>query len=85
MIYRKDKYGNDISLLGFGCMRFTQTNGKIDISKAETEIMEAYNSGVNYFDTAYIYPEAKLPSVKFLQKTIYVRILKLPLNYLIIL
>lgn len=56
MIYRKDKYGNDISLLGFGCMRFTQNAGRIDISKAEAEIMEAYNSGVNYYDTAYIYP-----------------------------
>ena len=56
MIYRKDKYGNDISLLGFGCMRFTQNAGKIDISKAEAEIMEAYNNGVNYYDTAYIYP-----------------------------
>ena len=40
MIYRKDRYGNDISLLGFGCMRFTQSGGKIDINKAETEIME---------------------------------------------
>jgi len=56
MNYRKDKYGNDISLLGFGCMRFTQNGGKIDLAKAESEIMEAYNSGVNYYDTAYIYP-----------------------------
>lgn len=56
MIYRKDKYGNDISLLGFGCMRFTQNAGKIDIDKAEAEIMEAFHSGVNYYDTAYIYP-----------------------------
>lgn len=56
MNYRKDKYGNDISLLGVGCMRFTQSGGKIDLNKAESEIMEAYRSGVNYFDTAYIYP-----------------------------
>lgn len=56
MNYRKDKYGNDISLLGFGCMRFTLSGGKIDLNKAESEIMEAYRSGVNYFDTAYIYP-----------------------------
>lgn len=56
MNYRKDKYGNDISLLGFGCMRFTQTAGKIDINKAESEILEAFHSGVNYYDTAYIYP-----------------------------
>ncbi len=56
MQYRKDRYGNDISLLGFGCMRFTTKAGKIDMQKAEKEIMEAIKLGVNYFDTAYIYP-----------------------------
>ena len=70
MQYRKDKYGEDLSLLGFGCMRFTQKNGKIDIDKAEKEIMEAYNSGVNYFDTAYVYSGAKLPSGRYLREMI---------------
>lgn len=56
MQYRKDKKGNDISVLGYGCMRFTKHAGITDMEKAEREIMEAYNSGVNYFDTAYIYP-----------------------------
>ena len=42
-------------MLGFGCMRFTKKGGSIDIDKAEQEIMEAYNAGVNYFDTAYVY------------------------------
>ena len=56
MQYRKDRYGNPISVLGYGCMRFTQTAGKIDIAKAEKEILEAFHGGVNYFDTAYIYP-----------------------------
>lgn len=56
MNYRKDRYGNDISILGFGCMRFKRSGGKIDIAKAESEIMAAYKSGVNYYDTAYIYP-----------------------------
>lgn len=56
MEYRLDKHGNKISVLGYGCMRFTQKAGKIDINKAEQEIMTAYNAGVNYFDTAYIYP-----------------------------
>ncbi len=55
MQYRNDKNGNPISLLGYGCMRFTTNMGVIDIDKAEKEIMEAYNAGVNYFDTAYIY------------------------------
>ena len=55
MNYRLDKYGNKISILGFGCMRFQQTMGRIDMPEAEREIMEAYRSGVNYYDTAYIY------------------------------
>lgn len=55
MKYRRDKFGNEISILGFGCMRFTQKAGKIDIDKAEKEIMEAFNAGVNYYDTAYLY------------------------------
>lgn len=56
MKYRNDKYGNKISILGYGCMRFTQKAGKIDLDKAEKQIMTAYNAGVNYYDTAYIYP-----------------------------
>ena len=55
MQYRKDKYGKELSLLGFGCMRFTRKGGNIDIDKAEKEIMAAYKAGVNYYDTAYIY------------------------------
>ena len=56
MNYRTDKYGNKISVLGFGCMRFEKNRGGINIEKAEREGMAAYDGGVNYFDTAYIYP-----------------------------
>lgn len=56
MNYREDRYGNKLSVLGFGCMRFTTKMGKPDIDKAEKEILAAYQNGVNYFDTAYIYP-----------------------------
>ena len=56
MNYRKDKYGNELSALGFGCMRFQSKMGKIDFDEAEREIMAAIEGGVNYFDTAYIYP-----------------------------
>lgn len=56
MNYRKDKYGNDISILGYGCMRFKRSGGHVDIDKAEREVMAAVKGGVNYFDTAYIYP-----------------------------
>ena len=45
-----------ISVLGYGCMRFSSKNGKIDFEKADKEFMRAYELGVNYFDTAYIYP-----------------------------
>lgn len=37
-------------------MRFVTKNGKIDFEKADKEFMRAYELGVNYFDTAYIYP-----------------------------
>ncbi len=56
MNYRNDKYGNPLSILGFGCMRFQRKGGKIDMEKAEKQLMDAYRSGVNYYDTAYIYP-----------------------------
>lgn len=41
MHYRTDKYNNKISLLGFGCMRFQNTLGKIDMAQAEEQIMAA--------------------------------------------
>ena len=56
MQYRKDRKGNDISVLGYGCMRFTKKGGSIDIDKAEKEVMAAIKAGVNYLDTAYVYP-----------------------------
>lgn len=45
-----------ISVLGYGCMRFVSKNGKVDFDKAEKEFMHALELGVNYYDTAYIYP-----------------------------
>ena len=55
MKYRKDKYGNELSQLGYGCMRFTKKGNSIDYEKAEKEVMLALRKGVNYFDTAYMY------------------------------
>ena len=60
MQYRKDKYGRELSVLGFGCMRFSQKGGRLDLEKAEKEILAAYEGGVNYFDTAYIYPGSEV-------------------------
>lgn len=56
MQYRAGKHGEAISLLGYGCMRFTRNGGRIDLDKAEREVMEAIHAGVNYLDTAYVYP-----------------------------
>ena len=56
MKYRSDRYGNQISQLGYGCMRFTRKGSAIDYKKAEREVMPAIENGVNYFDTAYMYP-----------------------------
>lgn len=60
MQYRKDRYGEPISLLGYGCMRFTKNGNSIDLDKAERELMLAIKSGVNYLDTAYIYPGSEV-------------------------
>ena len=69
MNYRLDKYGNKISILGYGCMRFTQTMGKIDLDKAEKEIMTAFHAGVNYYDTAYIYPGSEAALGEIFERT----------------
>lgn len=55
MLYRSDKYGNQISQLGYGCMRFTKKGNTIEYEKAKAEVLHAIELGVNYFDTAYIY------------------------------
>ncbi len=68
MNYRRDKYGNDISILGFGCMRFPQNLGKIDMAETEREILTAIEGGVNYFDTAYVYPGSEAALGEILEK-----------------
>lgn len=50
------KQRNGISILGYGCMRFTRSGNTLDFDKADREFMRAVELGVNYFDTAYIYP-----------------------------
>ncbi len=68
MQYRPDKYGSPISILGFGCMRLPQTLGVIRMEEAEKEILTAIESGVNYFDTAYIYPGSEAALGEILAK-----------------
>lgn len=55
MNYREDRRGNKLSILGYGCMRFTKNGSEVDLEKAERELMYAISQGVNYLDTAYVY------------------------------
>ena len=68
MNYRNDKYGNPISALGFGCMRFPRKQGRIDFEETEKQILESYRLGVNYYDTAYIYPGSEAVLGEILEK-----------------
>lgn len=69
MQYRLDpKSGNRLSVLGYGCMRFTKKGGVINQAKAEREMAHAIDLGINYFDTAYIYPGNEVAVGKFLAK-----------------
>ena len=52
MQYRKNRKGEPVSMLGYGCMRFSRKGPNIDFEKAERELLRAYELGVNYFDTA---------------------------------
>lgn len=55
MNYRNNNQKNDLSILGFGCMRFPKKGNAIDMAAVEEQVMYAINKGVNYFDTAYVY------------------------------
>lgn len=68
MNYRYDRYGNPLSILGYGCMRFPQKLGKIDMEATEKQILLAVEGGVNYFDTAYIYPGSEAALGQILEK-----------------
>ena len=68
MQYRNDRYGNRLSVLGYGCMRFSRKGRNIDLPKTEKEIMAAYEAGVNYYDTAYIYPGSEETLGEILQR-----------------
>jgi len=68
MQYRLDKYGNKLSILGFGCMRFPRVRGRIDMGKSEAMLVSAVERGVNYFDTAYVYPGSEEATGEILAK-----------------
>lgn len=64
MKYRKNiKNGDDLSILGFGCMRLPKKGSGIDEERAIAQIITAIDQGVNYFDTAYIYSNGKSETI----------------------
>jgi predicted aldo/keto reductase-like oxidoreductase len=59
MLYRKlGSTGEDVSILGLGCMHLPVMNGqynKVDTDRAISLIQKAIDNGINYIDTAYPY------------------------------
>jgi len=53
--YKNPKNNDQLSRLGFGCMRFPGRALTVDEDYAIAMIREAIEQGVNYFDTAYVY------------------------------
>ncbi len=57
------KTGEVTSLLGFGCMRLPEKNGRVDETAVAKLFDRALELGVNYFDTAYGYHDGKSEGV----------------------
>ena len=56
MLYRRmSEAGDELSILGFGCMRLPVKDGAIDEFEAIRLIQFAIDQGVNYVDTAWPY------------------------------
>ena len=69
MQYRTNpKNGDKLSALGYGCMRFTRNGPQIDQEKANSELKRALDLGVNYFDTAYVYPGCEVALGNFIKE-----------------
>lgn len=69
MQYRENpKNHQPLSILGYGCLRFSKKGNAIDQQKAEQEMQLAIKRGVNYFDTAYTYPGSEVCLGIFLAK-----------------
>ena len=68
MNYRNRNNIDNLSTLGFGCMRFPKKGNGFDTEEIEREIRYAIDNGVNYFDTAYLYPGNEEVFGKVLEK-----------------
>jgi hypothetical protein len=70
MRYKKmNNTGEEVSILGFGCMRFPTESDKIDKEESFKMMKYAYDMGINYYDTAYPYHNGESEKVlgEFLQ------------------
>ena len=56
MQYRTVNNQDGLSCLGFGCMRFPKKGNGFDHEMIERMLSYAIDNGVNYYDTAYLYP-----------------------------
>jgi predicted aldo/keto reductase-like oxidoreductase len=52
---KNPRSGDELSALGMGCMRLPRLRRGVDLAAATAVIKSAYESGVNYFDTAWFY------------------------------
>ena len=64
MTYRKSRLGDEVSLLGYGCMRWpTTTDGEgrtvIDQEQVNALVDYAIEHGITYFDTAPMYGQGE--------------------------
>ncbi len=53
------KNSDEISVLGFGCMRFPQKGNGVDKETTFKLLKQAYDDGINYYDTAFLYHNGK--------------------------
>ncbi len=64
------KNGDELSTLGYGCMRLPMQGISVNENLAIEQMYYAYENGVNYYDTAYIYHGGKSEVIlgKFIKK-----------------
>lgn len=60
---RNNKNGDELSILGFGCMRFPMKGNSIDEKRSIALMRDAVDKGINYFDTAYFYNNGRSESM----------------------
>lgn len=64
MLTRKNnRNGDELSILGFGCMRFPMKGNSIDEARSIALLRNAVDQGINYFDTAYFYNNGRSESL----------------------